>query len=449
MYSLHKIPPPGKRENDVYGYSATEIRVRKSTAWGRDPKKYFLIVIQTQYIPPLTSVKNSLHPLPPREPLQRRGACCGVAFFIMNILFTRFPLESSFGGAEVQTLSLMKGLIEKEHEVSFVGSCPTLLQAMSDEQLAVSTKVLNIGAPPVTKWHSLSFLWRKREMKRELINALENEFAANRLPLTAIFMLSLTEKLLLTKWCANHGIKVIWVEHDRVGRWLTKNPWLPQLRELSVLATTVVVSSLSISLYRSIGWRGKIVAIPNGIDLAKFDSSPISGPSSPLRIGCIVRLTHDKGVDVLIHAVKDLPNIHLTIIGTGREESAVQSLLKKNLQATSYKLQATHENIADFYRSIDVLVLPSREHDPFGLVVAEAMASGVPTICTDVCGIASYVDSSESIIVPAGNVQKLRDAILQIQQHGAWAHLASHGPDVAKNRFSLPAMVERYEALLY
>jgi len=460
VYSLHKIPPPGKRENDVYGYSATEIRVRKSTAWGRDPKKYFLIVIQTQYIPPLTSVKNSLHPLPSREPLRRRGACCGVAFFIMNILFTRFPLESSFGGAEVQTLSLMKGLIEKEHEVSFVGSCPTLLQAMSDEQLAVSTKVLNIGAPPVTKWHSLSFLWRKREMKRELINALENEFAANRLPLTAIFMLSLTEKLLLTKWCANHGIKVIWVEHDRVGRWLSKNPWLPALRKLSALATTVVVSSLSIDLYQKMGWKGKIVAIPNGIDIQKYETRNTlasrsfsegwkSEPSSPFHIGCIARLTHDKGVDVLINAVKDLPNIHLTIIGTGREESAVQSLLKKNLQATSYKLQATHENIADFYRSIDVLVLPSREHDPFGLVVAEAMASGVPTICTDVCGIASYVDSSESIIVPAGNVQKLRDAILQIQQHGAWAHLASHGPDVAKNRFSLPAMVERYEALLY
>ena len=350
-------------------------------------------------------------------------------------------MESRLGGAEVQTLSLMKGLIEKGHDVSFLGSCPTLLEQVRSEKMK-SEKLL-IGKPPVTKWNAVSFLWRKKKMQYQLIKAMEKQGEID-----AIFMLSLTEKLLLTQWCADHGIKVIWVEHDRVGRWLTKNPWLPQLRELSVLATTVVVSSLSISLYRSIGWRGKIVAIPNGIDLAKFDSSPISGPSSPLRIGCIVRLTHDKGVDVLIHAVKDLPNIHLTIIGTGREESAVQSLLKKNLQATSYKLQATHENIADFYRSIDVLVLPSREHDPFGLVVAEAMASGVPTICTDACGIASYLNSAESIIVSAGNVKKLRDAILQIQQHDQWTHLSSLGPIVAKNRFSLSAMVERYDALL-
>jgi len=46
----------------------------------------------------------------------------------MNILFTRFSLESAYGGAEVQTLSLMKGLKEKGHEMIFLGSCPVLLE---------------------------------------------------------------------------------------------------------------------------------------------------------------------------------------------------------------------------------------------------------------------------------------------------------------------------------
>ncbi|HLD07471.1 MAG TPA: glycosyltransferase family 4 protein, partial [Candidatus Peribacterales bacterium] len=380
------------------------------------------------------------------------------------ILFTRFPLESHFGGAEVQTLNLMKGLMEKGREVSFLGSCPTLLEAISNERLAINMKKMEIGPPPVTQWNAISFLWRKRKMKQKLINVLESELAANRLPLTAIFMLSLTEKLLLTEWCHKRGMKVIWIEHDRIGRWLTKNPWLPLLRRMSQYATTVVVSKMSIDLYQKMGWRGEIIAIPNGVDIDKFCGTPILGVQhvaerrATFHIGCIARLTRDKGVDLLIEAVKDIPNVHLTIIGSGREETNVRSLLKKNLPAThstssgsstSYQLQATHPNIADFYRSIDLLILPSREHDPFGLVIAEAMAAGVPTICTDACGIAAHLDPSESIIVKAGKSENLRDAILKIQQHDTYAHLAAVGPEIAKNRFSLRAMVASYDALLY
>src|SRR3989344_7616499 len=98
----------------------------------------------------------------------------------MRILFTRFPLESHFGGAEVQTLSLMKGLMEKGHEVSFLGSCATLLRAVSDQRLAISTKRVHIGPPPVTKWHSISFLWRMRRMKRKLIASVDEVLTAKR-----------------------------------------------------------------------------------------------------------------------------------------------------------------------------------------------------------------------------------------------------------------------------
>lgn len=374
----------------------------------------------------------------------------------MHILFTRFPLESSFGGAEVQTLSLMKGLMERSHNVSFLGSCASLLERLKNEKM--KSEELQIGKPPVTKFGAITFFWRRWQMKKQLIEGMGKQGKVD-----VIFMLSLSEKLLLTTWCHDHGIKVIWVEHDRVGRWLTKNPWLPMLRNLSRFATTVVVSSLSIDLYRSMGWKGEIVAIPNGVDIERFSGTSLPALSraegrdvshagdrrATFHIGCIARLTKDKGVDVLIEALKDLPNIHLTIIGSGKEEDAIRSLMKKNLQPTSYKLQATHENIADFYHSLDLLILPSREHDPFGLVVAEAMASGVPTICTDACGIASYLDPSQSMIVRAGNVKDLRDTILQIQQYDKWMHLAKQGPIMAKNRFSLPAMVERYEALLY
>src|SRR3990167_4898038 len=103
----------------------------------------------------------------------------------MYTLFTRFPLESHFGGAEVQTLSLMKGLRERGHEVSFLGSCPILFEESTKSQIP-STK-LEIGPPPVTKWDAISFLWRQKQMQQLLMNHLQ----ATPYKLQAMYMLSL------------------------------------------------------------------------------------------------------------------------------------------------------------------------------------------------------------------------------------------------------------------
>jgi hypothetical protein len=77
----------------------------------------------------------------------------------MEILITRFPLESANGGAENQTMWLTQGLLERGHTVSFLGSCPVLTERM--KKLGVPVHPLNIGAPPVSLWHALAFFFRK------------------------------------------------------------------------------------------------------------------------------------------------------------------------------------------------------------------------------------------------------------------------------------------------
>lgn len=402
----------------------------------------------------------------------------------MKMLFTRFPLESSYGGAEVQTLTLMKGLREKGHEILFLSSCPVLLERT--KELGIKNQELRIGSPPVTKWGAVSFLWRKRRMRRKLVEAMcHGEVRGACPPLeahpstssrfaprddtqrasnhdTIIFMLSLSEKLLLTDWAVKHGIKVFWIEHDRVGRWLTMNPWLPKLRKLSTLATTIVVSDLSRDLYRKLGWNPqKVISIPNGIDIERFaNAQPKTYNLTPniFRIGCIARLTRDKGVDLLIEAISDLPNIALTIVGTGKEEENIHTLINRANQPFEALNGKTSKRInllptvdpKNFYHSIDALVLPSREHDPFGLVAAEAMASGVPVIVTDACGIAPCLTNDEdALIVPAGNTLALRNAIKTLQEFSQLRKkLAERGPIIARERFSSERMVREYEKLL-
>ena len=390
-----------------------------------------------------------------------------------KVLFTRFPLESRFGGAEVQTLSLMKGLGERGYEVEFLGDCKTLLRAVRGPRTADRMKELNIDPPPVTKWNAISFLWRKKGMKKKLIEALN----AERGTLSRVFMLSLSEKLLLTEWCIQNNIKVIWVEHDKVGRWLKWNPWLPRLRKLSRLATTVTVSDLSRDIYLDMGWREEdVISIPNGVETrlssseapskelnreaplhssASADSVEESNNVHPrkarnFRIGCISRLTYDKGVDLLIEAIKDLSNVELEIVGNGPERNKlIKACSRCNIQKQTsgqqkIELVESIPNIEEFYNRIDCLVLPSRENDPFGLVIAEAMMRGIPTICTDACGISRHISSEDSIIVPAGSSNKIKAAITEIQKEEVLEKLSRNGEKSARERFSVERMVNQY-----
>lgn len=235
----------------------------------------------------------------------------------MKILFTRFPLESTYGGAEVQVLSLMEGLMKRGHAVAFFGSCPTLLEECKKRD--IPSAELNIGPPPVTKWGALSFFWRKKKMSRLLTEAIKQFH-----DLDAVIMLSLSEKLLLTPILTNPEVRspnpevlTFWLEHDKVGRWLEKNPWLGKMKVLSKKVTTVVVSELSKKIYVELGWReDRVVAIPNGIDPQRFEKSEAQNQKTTKHIGCVSRLTHDKGVDLLIKAVNELPNTQLTIIAS-------------------------------------------------------------------------------------------------------------------------------------
>ncbi|MSR87183.1 glycosyltransferase family 1 protein [Candidatus Peribacteria bacterium] len=393
----------------------------------------------------------------------------------MRILFTRFPLESALGGAEIQTLSLMKGLSKHGHEVSFLGSCPILLKGVADYGLRITE--LDIGNPPVTKWNAISFFWRKAAMKKKLIRSL----STYHLPLSTIVMLSLSEKLLLTEAAVKNGIKVFWIEHDSVGPWLTKNPWLPTLKKLSEKVTTICVSELSRKIYIDLGWKpSTVIAIPNGIDVGWFKPPPPNplppagergNSSSPspsasrtsgggggrgegVKLGCVARLSREKGVDLLINAVTDLPNVSLTIVGTGPEEARLHSLLStiqpsNHLTTPRIQILPTIPDIASFYHSIDALVLPSRENDPFGLVAAEAMACGTPVIVTDQCGIAGYLkDEEDTIIAKADSVDALKKAIVHLQDTAVRGRIATAGRISAEKKFSEKTMIENYEQLL-
>lgn len=235
------------------------------------------------------------------------------------------------------------------------------------------------------------------------------------------------------------------------------------LRKLSMTATTICVSELSRKIFVDLGWDlEKVIAIPNGIDLERLTQQPSPQPSPStegeggrtLKLGCVARLSPEKGVDLLVQAVAKIPEVDLTIVGSGPDENYLRQLINQIHVAEMVdreRIRITHtvDDLGTFYRSIDALVLPSRDNDPFGLVAAEAMACGTPVIVTDQCGISGYLrDGENAVIVKADSDHALVEGIHRLMDPAFRQKLCGAGTKTAQEKFSVERMVDMYEKLV-
>jgi glycosyltransferase involved in cell wall biosynthesis len=96
-------------------------------------------------------------------------------------------------------------------------------------------------------------------------------------------------------------------------------------------------------------------------------------------------------------------------------------------------------------RHLDVLVAPSRQ-EPFGTVLAEAMAAGTPVVATAVGGLAEVVaDGETGRLVAPGDPEALATAVLEVLRHRARMGAAARRRAI---RFGADAYAARVEAIL-
>lgn len=161
------------------------------------------------------------------------------------------------------------------------------------------------------------------------------------------------------------------------------------------------------------------------------------------------RVSFKKGLDLLIDAIAALKGVHLAIVGPDDGDGTLSALEAQRaalgLEDRIHLLGPvdTSEPLT-VYGDADVFVLPSR-NESFGIVAAEAVACGVPTVVTDRCGIAETLGSA-AIVVPC-RTEPIRDAIAELLLTPELrARLAAAGPEVARAN-SWGVMVERQLAL--
>ncbi|MCI5125666.1 MAG: glycosyltransferase family 1 protein, partial [Candidatus Electrothrix sp. AR5] len=135
-----------------------------------------------------------------------------------------------------------------------------------------------------------------------------------------------------------------------------------------------------------------------------------------VRFVFVGRLIELKGLDLLLQAFARLlehaPKALLTIIGNGPEQDALEALSDELGCRNSVIFQGSvpYERVLNEMSLHDVFVLPTRL-DVFGLVVSEAIACGLPVICSHYAGAANDLVQENGIIVDPENLDELTGAM--------------------------------------
>ena len=167
------------------------------------------------------------------------------------------------------------------------------------------------------------------------------------------------------------------------------------------------------------------------------------------RLLYVGRLDPVKGVDVLISAIAELPDVTLRLVGSGNElyESELRS------QAQSLGAQARVEFVGpvdaellpSIYTDADAVIFPVRWQEPWGLVPLEAMAVGRPVIATSRGGAATYLrDGDNALLMPVDDHRALAGLVRRLaEEPDLRAKLREGGLRTAAEHSA-----ERYEQLM-
>lgn len=140
-----------------------------------------------------------------------------------------------------------------------------------------------------------------------------------------------------------------------------------------------------------------------------------------------------KGFDVAARAIANTPDIRLLVASRSRPELYLSRARELDIGSRIHWLGGLHEMRA-VYSSADVLLHPTI-YDTFGMVVAEAMAYGVPVIASREAGISELLTHGESALLTSVDVSEVTSALRNVRDDPALAaRVAEGGKRVAASR---------------
>jgi glycosyltransferase involved in cell wall biosynthesis len=151
------------------------------------------------------------------------------------------------------------------------------------------------------------------------------------------------------------------------------------------------------------------------------------------------RIAGGKGIDHLLAAIRELPDAHLVIAGPDDRHGV------STAGDRVHTLPMSEEPPRYLYPQADVFVLASAG-ESFGMVAAEAAAAGTPVIVSDRCGIASFFEDGEALVVPYER-DAVVAAIRRVLTDDALRERLARGGPAAARRTSWDRVADAQDAI--
>jgi glycosyltransferase involved in cell wall biosynthesis len=202
---------------------------------------------------------------------------------------------------------------------------------------------------------------------------------------------------------------------------------------------------------------GRVQVVYNGTEIPEEERAgraslrdELGIAADDLAIGAVGRLAPEKGMDVLVRAfqqiVRSEPRARLVLVGDGPERGNLEKLARTAGVSDRVAFLGWRDDAVRLNAAFDVAAVPSVWDEPFGLVVVEAMAAGIPVVASAVGGIPEIIEpGSTGWLVSPGDPDALADALIAALRDPARREaMGREARRQAGERFSMESCRRKY-----
>jgi len=360
----------------------------------------------------------------------------------LKLLLVIKSLNVVGGGAERVLVDIANGMVERGHDVTVLtfDEPGRSFYALDARVRRIDTAIGKAGKPTPR----LGFL-RNALRIRKLVSQVGADLVvpfmhSAYVPLAAVLLGS--------------GERLVFSEHTDATHYRTRPLQRALVRALDRLAIAKTVPSAPMREAHAPKERAKVHILPNAVKIGTFAAAAARPPREPLVVLCVGRFMVEKRhvdlIDAFARVAGAFPGWTLKLVGDGELRGELEAQVRALGLSERIRMPGATSDVVTEYAEASIVVLPSL-YESFGLVAAEALASGRPLLAFDNClGVADMVDSGTNGLLVAARpdrVANLAAGLTTLMRDPALrARLGAAGP-AAVARFDLGVVLDMWERL--